>query len=348
MTRLLLLALLAACLLPAAARAAGIIGLSLPATGRFAPMGREIEMGVLKAIEDHVARGGKRPQLAPVDDRCEAAGAHEGLETLTQRQADVLIGVPCFEPALVYGDELDIPIVAVGLRHAAVPQRIERGRLNVLGPPPDAEALAAADLVLPRWRDKPFAIVDDGGVYGRALAERLRELAEERGLRPQQLATYRPLQSTQAALVRRLENAGIEAVFVAGEAEDAAAIARDAARLGKLEVATGETGALLPHVETAAGSPSLLVVARRPSRTLPPAAILIERMDARGDFASDPFLEGYALGQVALGLLSQGGDIRARPFDTVLGRLDFASGRATGQPFILQRWDGQALTPVAQ
>lgn len=333
--------------LSAAPACAGVIGVSLPSTGRYAALGRELEMGILKAIEDHVARGGERPRIAPVDDECSADGGRKGLETLRERGAEVLIGVPCFEPALLYAGALDVPILAAGLRHAAAEEEVEAGRLNVLGPAPRAEAQAAADLVLSRWRDRPFAIVDDGGVYGRALAEAVRDLAETRGLRPQQLATFRPLQSTQAALVRRLKNAGVEAVFVAGEAEDAATIARDGERQGGLEVATGETGALLPYVDGAAQTPPILSVARPARRDAAPDP-LMKQLRRRGDFPSDPFLEGYALAQVALDYLSTGEPVRRTRYRTVLGELDFSTGRAVAQPFELMRWTGTALEPAAE
>ena len=333
--------------------AADVIGISLPLSGRFASLGREIEMGMLKAIEDHVSTGGKRPEIALVDDACETEGGRRGLDILRERDARIVIGIPCFEPALVYGDALDVPILALGLRHAKIAEQVEAGRITLLGPTPDAEALAVADLVLPRWRDKPFAIVDDGGVRGRALAEQVRKLGEDRGLKPQQLATFRPLQSTQAALVRRLANAGIEAVFVAGQAEDAATIARDAARLGDLEVATGEDGALVPFVTDAgvtdAGTvPPLLAVARPARRDLPSVAILKERMDARADFASDPFLEGYALAEVALATLGSDRTLRGAAFETVLGELDFSDGRVAPSPFQLVRWTGETLEPVSR
>lgn len=336
------------CLFATSAGAADVLGISLPLSGRFAALGGEMEMGMLKAIEDHARTGGRRPRIALVDDRCETAGGVSGLETLREREAEIVIGVPCFEPALVYGDALDVPILAVGLRHAEVEDRVAAGRLTVLGASPDAEAVAAADLILPRWRNTPFAIVDDGGVYGRALAGRLQELAAARGLRPQLLATFRPLQSTQAALVRRLANAGIQAVFVAGEAEDAATIARDAKRLGNMTVATGESGALLPFVDGAAETPAILTATRPSRRDLPQTALLAERMDVRGDFPSDPFLEGYALAQVALDVLNTGADLRAATFDTVLGELDFSSGRAASQPFALHRWNGETLEPIAR
>ena len=332
-------------LAPQPSWAADVLGLSLPLSGRYARVGQEIEQGVLRALSDHSAKGGVRPEMALIDDACSADGARSGIKRLERRSARVVIGVPCFEPALVYADETDLPIIAIELRHPQVEAKVKDGRVHVLGPTPDAEALAVADRVLTRWRDTPFALVDDGSVRGRALLDRLRSLAQERGLRPQQVATFRPLQSNQSALLRRLRQAGVEAVFVAGEAEDVATFARDAGRLGRMEVAAGETGALLPHLDGASVPPGLIVVARPPRRTARPAALLIERLEARDAYPSDGLLEGYALTQVALALLD-GADLNEAVFDTVLGRLRFREGRVEPQPFEPLRWNGTALVPL--
>ena len=325
--------------------AADVIGLSLPLSGRYARVGQDIEQGVLRALADHSAKGGVRPEIALIDDGCNAAGARSGIKRLARRSADVIIGVPCFEPALVYAEETDLPVLAAGLRHPQVEAKVTAGRIHVLGPAPDAEALTVADRVLTRWRNTPFALVDDGSVRGRALTDRLRALAEERGLRPQQVATFRPLQSNQSALLRRLKQAGVEAVFVAGEAEDVATFARDAARLDRMEVAAGETGALLPHLRETTVPSGLIVVARPPRRAARPAALLIERLEGRSTYPADGLLEGYALTQVALALLD-GGNLNDTAFDTVLGRLRFRDGRVEPQPFEPLRWNGQALVPL--
>ena len=69
---------------------------------------------------------------------------------------------------------------------------------------PDGEARAIVDLVLPQFQNRPYAIIDDGSVYGRALADDIRLLAEEAGSRPILSSNFRPLQTTQISLLRRL------------------------------------------------------------------------------------------------------------------------------------------------
>ena len=342
--RALLLALLWVAALPAWAET---IGLSIPQTGRYAPLGSQIEFGFLQAIEDHVRTGGKRPQTAIIDDRCSEDGAKAGLATLRERQARIVVGAPCFDAAFALAEGLgDVPVLAMELRHPETNERIAGGApLFVVGPDGAAEAEAIADLVLQRWRDRPFALLDDGSVYGRALSDRLRELADARGLKPIEVATFRPLQSNQRALLRRLGRSGVEALFVAGDAEDAATFARDAAAvLPGAEVATGEPGLLLPFVDEPPPA-GAFVVGQPERRDHPSASILVERFGDRGVPPDDGILEGYALAQIALDTLG-GVALANTTHDTVIGPVRFRDGRAVPQPFRLLRWNGTALVAI--
>ena len=338
-----------ACLVTTAAWAE-TIGLSLPYSGRYAPIGRQLEIGVLTAIEDHVRLGGERPEIAPVDDACGTEKTTDNLAQLREREVAVVIGLPCFDAAFALADALkdeDVPLIANALRHPETAAKIADGaKLYVVGPDGDAEARAIADLVLQGWRGKPFALLDDGSVYGRALTDRLRELGLERGLRPLEIASFRPLQSSQAALVRRLSRAGVEALFVAGDAEDAATIARDAARIApSMEVATGETGALVPFLDRTPPA-GLLVVTLPARRDHPRASILVERLENQSLPPDDGILEGYALAQIALDVLADK-SVEARTHGTVIGDLTFGDDhRAVAAPFQLYRWDGLRLAPV--
>ena len=328
------------------------IGLSLPLSGRYAPLGRQIEIGVLKAIEDHVRSGGVRPEIAPVDDACTGDNAKANAEVLRDRRAAIVIGLPCFEAAFALLDALEeqpVPVLALGLRHPETEPRIAEGDpLFVIGPDGTAEARAIAERVLATWRDRPFALLDDGSVYGRALSDALRALAAEQGLQPIEAATFRPLQSNQAALVRRLARSGVEAIFVAGDAEDAATFARDARRVAPgMAVATGETGALVPFLE-ALPPPGLLVVARPARREEPRASILVERLENDRLPPDDGILEGYALAQIALAALADR-SLSRRAHDTVIGTIDFREGRrAVSSPFRLLRWNGSRLVDAAE
>src|SRR5690606_40871144 len=91
---------------------------------------------------------------------------------------------------------------------------------------------AVANLLIDKWRSNHFAIIDDGTIYGRELAENLRAEAELAGLEPVLVDTFRPQLENQIGLVGRLRRSGATHVFVGGDRFDIAVIARDARNLG--------------------------------------------------------------------------------------------------------------------
>ena len=87
-----------------------------------------------------------------------------------------------------------------------------------------------------------FAIVDDGTIYGRELAETFRAAAEQAALKPVFVDTFRPQLDNQIGLVGRLQKAGATHVFVGGDRDDIAIMGRDAAQLDAgIVFAGGET-----------------------------------------------------------------------------------------------------------
>ena len=100
-----------------------------------------------------------------------------------------------------------------------------------LGPRGDDERNAAAARLTALWRDDLFAIVDDGTIYGREIAETFRAAAEQAALKPVFVDTFRPQLDNQIGLVGRLKKAGATKVFAGGDGDDIAIMGRDAAQL---------------------------------------------------------------------------------------------------------------------
>lgn len=101
-----------------------------------------------------------------------------------------------------------------------------------LAPRADGEASAVTRIIPALWREKPFAIIDDGTIYGRELAESLREAVEKLQLKPVFLDVFRPQLDNQIGLIGRLRKAGATEVFVGGDRDDVAIMGRDEAQLG--------------------------------------------------------------------------------------------------------------------
>ena len=333
-----------------------VIALSVPKSGRFAVLGQELEFGAQMAIEDEVKRGRERPELRIIDDACDAERVSADVAALREAGVRIVVGAPCFAPAyalvrgLNVGVERRVPVVSLGIRHVEAAKPVEEGLpFFVLGPDADAEADAIASLVLGEWRDKPFALLDDGSVQARALTDRLREKSDLIGLRPVQNVTYRPLQSNQIALLRRLARSGVRAIFVAGEPEDIATISFDADRMNfDLEVAAGEAAELSPLIEDAppVAAGTLAVFRDRPTEQ-PSAKLLLELLSSRNVPESDALVLGYAIAQIAMDASASAEALATQTFETVIGPVAFGSDqRADVLPFRLRRWDGEAFQTV--
>jgi branched-chain amino acid transport system substrate-binding protein len=221
-----------------------------------------------------------------------------------------------------------------------------------LAPRADAEGATIAATLTRAWRAEHFAIVDDGTIHGRELAESLRLAAELAGLRPVMVDTYRPQMDNQIGLVGRLARAGATHVFVGGDRDDVAIMARDAAGLGHaLTFAGGEALRAAGEVPLAVGT---LMIAP-PEWGERADSALTERLAAAGIVTEGYVLPAYAAVEIAAAALSKAGaegtavaDILAHTqFRTAIGPVSFDDKGDRAEPaFILHRHDGERFVPV--
>ena len=356
-----LIPLLAGALASTSVMAAEVIGLSLPLDGRLAPVAKRMEYGAQLAVQKLV-RQGRDVQLVLVDDGCDVDKAPAVAQNLIDAKAEIVVGPLCFRSATAMAKEFKDKayasppkaIITTNTRNKLLQRLREVDELSLfsLSNAPNAEAQAVVDLILPRFQGRPFAILDDGSVYGRALADDIRDLGEPAGLRAVVNSNFRPLQTTQIALLRRLRKSGVEAVFIAAAAEDVVTIANDIRTL-KLDwmVATGERGQLLPYSITPDSNMSGMLMVRE-------RGLATEEIESKlGDLASvgatapdeqeieDSLLWGHALVEIGAEALSRGlSDLSGQTFDTIIGPMTFdAVGRASPAPFILLQWQDGAF-----
>ena len=327
------------------------IGLAAPLDGPFSLLGEQMRGGAA------IAAGAAELELVVEDDGCTAEGGAAAARNLVARQVAITVGFLCMEAieaALPILGEAGIPVIASGVRSGGLTDR--RAREGWLAwrvvPRADAELSAVADILTRQWRNDLFAIVDDGTIHGRELAESLRLGAELAALQPVFVDTFRPQMDNQIALAGRLGRAGATHVFVGGDRDDIAIIARDAAELG--------------HDLTVAGGEALLAVGEVP---LPAGVLMVgipEWADMLDEGAIEPFIEagvvpeGYvatthAAVEVAAQALEAAGGDRARlgealdrgGFDTLVGTISFDDkGDRRGSPYRLLRYDGERFLPA--
>ncbi|MEL6946341.1 MAG: penicillin-binding protein activator [Pseudomonadota bacterium] len=357
------------------------IGLSLPLTGRFAAIAKKVEFGAQVALRRAAAVQVHAPEMVLFDDGCAAEKASAGAETFLAAEVDVVIGPLCYQYAKALAGALRSmtqsasttrtvpPVIALRTRNKDLvrARRVEGLALASLSQAHDGEARAIVDRIFPMFSGRPFALLDDGSVYGRNLTDQLRLLGEERGFKAVIAANFRPLQTSQRALLRRLARSGVEAVFIAASPEDVMTISKDLAALQyDWLLATGETALLLPFTPGAANLKDGLLSVQPNVNPDSLAALGPWRQQLLADGATleTPVLLGFAAMEVALawretiagtGIAGQsdpaggsgGPPLAGRTFDTVLGPLTFsADGRAPIFPFALMRWENGGFEPA--
>ena len=315
------------------ANAAQSIGLILPLDGRFAETAKLIRQGVETII-------GSSADITVISNECDADQTSLDAEKLSE--AVLVIGPLCFEAAeqltrlLNPKDAADrIPVLAIGPRSPLLERARSRDGLPlfVLGKGSSAEPDAIMEKAIPAFDGKPFALIDDGAVHGRFLVDVIGLAGEARGIKPVTVATFRPLQSTQRALLQRLARSGVEALFIAGAPEDVVTIARDMAALGlSWDIAVADQAALLPYAEGLENLPDDLIVLReRPSpEAVGPSLTPPER---------DALAYGIVAGEIALQVLTGTKLEAGQSFQSTLGKITFPTeGRTDIRPYELKRW----------
>ncbi|MHB2264904.1 ABC transporter substrate-binding protein [Aliihoeflea sp. PC F10.4] len=327
--------------MPAAAE--GQIGLSVPLGDTSPLLAAQMEAGARAAAARLEA------DILVKDDGCTTEGGERSARAFVEAQVNAVVGylcTPAIEAALPILTQAGIPVIATGVRTDSLTDRRERTGWQVfrLGPRAAGEHEAASRYVVENWRETLFAIIDDGTIYGRELAEAIRNAAEQSSLSPVFVDTFRPQLDNQIGLVGRLRRSGATHVFVGGDREDIAIIARDAQGLDyDLEIAGGEALRAAPG-ETDLPDGVIMIAA---TRWADDAAQQSEISAERHGY----FLPTEAAVEIVVEATLQDGNladaIATGSFETVLGQVTFdAKGDMQGNLYRVYRYDGSDFVAV--
>jgi branched-chain amino acid transport system substrate-binding protein len=331
--------------------AAERIGLAAPLEGPLALLGQQMRDGA--EIAAHLVGH----EVIAQDDACDAPGGVRAARTFIDAEVRVAVGFLCseaLESALPLLRDAGIPVVTSGVRNNGLTDRRNREGWLVwrAAPRADAELAAVADILVSRWRDELFAIVDDGTIYGRELAESLRLAVELAGLQPVFVDTFRPQSENQVGLVGRLRRAGATHIFVGGERDDVAIIQRDAAGLDyEPTIAAGDALRAAGELPLAPGT--LMIGLPEWAEMLDEEAV--ERFTEAGVIPEGYVVPSYVSVEIAAQAIAiaDAGDrpvadvLSTDDFNTLIGTLSFDDkGDLSENLFQLLRYDGERFLPV--
>lgn len=335
---------------------ADTIALSLPLSGDFSEIGRDFSTGAklaMKAI-------GKGYQLFIADDGCDRDLANLAAKDIKSVKPVLVTGMICNDAALALANKLrdsQIPLLVGGARSVRLVKDRNREDWNLwrMSPGDDAPAEQVANFISQNLKDKAFALVDDGTIYGRSLTDAIRLKLNDTGMKPQFADTFRAAQSKQSGMLRRLERSGVAVAFVAATTtEDLFTIAKDHKSLGiKNRLIVTEQLASLPYLENAdAASNGIMVMMQPPGIEVESASNLTKLLKERAITPSKAIYDGYAAIEVAIASLGENyqktiQNLNSNRFETILGSVEFdKQGKNIHNPYKLYIWQNNLLEPL--
>ncbi|RUV35152.1 MAG: ABC transporter substrate-binding protein [Mesorhizobium sp.] len=329
-----------------------LVGVAAPLSGPSAILGKQVEAGTGLAAE---ANG---IELKTVDDACTADGGAAAARDFAAAKVNVVVGFLCteaIEAAMPILKDAGIPVITIGVRTESLTDRRAKTGWPVyrLGPRGDDERNAIASALTHLWQNELFAIIDDGTIYGREIAETLRAAAEQAALKPVFVDTFRPQLDNQIGMIGRLKKAGATHVFAGGDGDDIAIMGRDAAQLQAGIVFAGGENLRTPPGDVPYAVGTLMIAPPEWADVADPK--VLAAFDAKKivpDGYALPAFAAVEIAKAASGLSESSGKplteaLTGQDFTTAIGPIRFdAKGDLSQRPYRVFRFDGTRFAPL--
>lgn len=254
----------------------------------------------------------------------------------------------------------NIPAITLSIRSEVLMQDSIKKKWPFfrLAPSTGAERDAIADSIFTHWKDKPFALLDDGTILSREMTDSVRQILEQKGMSPAFIDNFRPAQEVQTQLMRRLKKANITHVFAASDRNDMSVLARDAKAAGaNLTFLGGD--ALKGMNQPVPLEAGVFAITLPEPGTSASAKPVVDLMQNEKKVAEGYVLPSYSSIQIvrqATEIAEGSGASLAEalvdtPFSTVIGEIRFGKDHELAvNPYRMLVWDGTAFVepPVSQ
>jgi branched-chain amino acid transport system substrate-binding protein len=337
------------------AKADVLIGTAGTMGGRYGWVGEQLQRGAEMAVADINTAGGilgQQVKLVTVDDSCDAAQAVAAANKLVADHVVAVIGHDCSDASIAASEIYETAGILQISPASTNPLFTDKGRGNVFRVVgrDDAQGAVAGNYIADRWPDKKIAILHDGSIYGKGLADETKKQLQKRGLRETVYEAFIPGKDDYTAEVTRLKEAGVGVVYVGGYHTEPALMARAASdRSYPLQIVSGDGMATEEFALIAGPAAEGAIFTFSPD-----PREYAEAQDAIKRFRADNFEpEGYTLfsyGAVqvwaqavqkagSLELSKVASMLHSETFDTVLGKITFdKKGDLTVQNWVWYIW----------
>jgi len=212
-----------------------------PITGKEAPFGMQMKRGAEMAVKDLNAAGGvigMKVNLVVEDDACDPKQAVTAANKVAGMKVVAVVGHFCSGSSIpaseVYWKAKIVQITPASTNPKLTDDAAKKkwNNVNRVCGRDDAQGEVAGSYLLKTHKGKKVAILHDNTPYGKGLADETKKTFNKAGGKEALYEAIKPGEKDYAAVVSKLQAAGIQVVYFGGYAPEAALMVRQGAEKG--------------------------------------------------------------------------------------------------------------------
>jgi branched-chain amino acid transport system substrate-binding protein len=323
-------------------------------SGQFEQIGTWFKQGARGAVEEINASGGllgEQVEFVVRDDQCDVDKATEIAEELVEEQVSLVVGHLCSDPSIAASSVYsDAGIVTISPASTS-PKLTDRGLPNVFRTigRDDMQGFVLAEHIVRNFKAKKIAIVYDGSVYSRGVAEIAKQFLNQAGVEELIFEQAPPSPYDFTDLIERIEEQRVRVLLYPAMPDQFASIVRQLReQKARVRLIGGDTftnvNVVLEEEELGLLDGVQFSFPPDPSDD-PRNKAIVDRYRANGfnpeafTFYSYAAVQVWALAVREVGTVDAGPVsevLKAETFDTVLGDISFDSkGDITSPGFVM-------------
>ena len=337
-----------------------LIGAAAPLSGPNAALGEQLRRGVQAAVDDINATGGIRGEKLAVqfaDDGCDPRKAIDVATGFVSAGVKAVIGHYCSGASIPASKVYQKAGILEISPASTNPKYTDEGGWNVvrLVPRDDAQAAAAAALVLDQFAGRKIAVVADQSPAFTALAAAFTSALQRKGVAPALQLNFKAGTKDFSGLVQQIVDADAAVVYLAASYVEGGLMAQALRAAGsQAQIVSGDSLVTEDYGNQARDAANgTLSTFTYDARKFPTAQGLVQRLRSQSLSADGFTLYAYAAVQALAAAAEATGTLDStrlaewlrggNRFDTVVGAVNFdAKGDLTNPAIAWFRWiDGR-------
>jgi len=335
-----------------------VIAVAGPMTGAYATFGEQMKAGAEQAVADINEAGGingEMLRLVTGDDACDPKQAVAVANQFAAEGVTFVAGHFCSGSSIpasqVYAEEGILEISPASTNPDFTDKRPGDNIFRICGRD-DQQGEIAGKFLAEKFAGKKVAFIHDKTAYGKGLADATMAVYEAAGGKPVLYEAYTAQEKDYTALVSKLKQEGVDAVYLGGYHTEAGLITRQMREQGMNTVLVSGDALVTDEywaITGDAGEGTLMTFSPDPRKN-EEAKPIVDKMLAAGKNTEGYSLYTYAAVQIFADAVKAAGntDLEALvkamnegTFNTVLGSLEFDDkGDVTLPGYVFYEWKG--------